>query len=316
MSRVSMRLALTDKQEREIEAFCLIAKENGAVVSLRELIGLASIDASEHELATAFDSHFRLKSRFLLDSGYVLERSSVPEAGAKEAVEAERRRELAQVNLRKASRFGRTLLRGTTVVAVSGGNSYLSADEEEDIDFFCVTKTNGVWPFLLKALVLARIHRLANSGVPELCFSCVMDEKWATREFKKRQPPIFARDALMAKVIGGRSAYHALLKEATWMGEYFPSFYSMWLAETEPLGRQPPCNGAAREGGSALLNSFLFRTLGVFLRMKSRMLNRKLAKARWESAIFVTKMGPGHYIYESNRYRKLRSMYGEIEKDE
>lgn len=311
-----MSVALTERQEREIDAFCQIARENGAAISLRELIELAAIDASEHDLATVFHSNSKLKSKYLLESGFVLDRLGVAEGSWQRSVEEEeRRRERGLENLARASRFGQVLVKGTVLVSVSGANAYLSASEGEDIDFFCVTKTNGVWPFMLKALILARIHRLTNRRVPELCFSCVMDEKWATQEFKKRQPPIFARDALTAKVIGGRPAYHALLEEASWMGEYFPSFYSMRLGETGSTGGNPPRTGTADKSGSAFLNSFLYHTLGAFLRIKSWTLNRKLAKAGWESAIFVTKTGPGHYIYESNRYRKLRSMYGEMEKD-
>ncbi len=71
-----MSLALTEKQEREIEAFCHIAKENGALISLRELIELAAIDSDENELAAAFDSDSKLRSKFILESGYVLERST------------------------------------------------------------------------------------------------------------------------------------------------------------------------------------------------------------------------------------------------
>jgi len=310
-----MSVALTERQEREIEAFCQIARENGAAISLRELIELAAIDANEHELAVAFHSDSKLRSKYLLESGYVLERLSAVEGSWQRMVEGEeRRRERGRQNLKRASRFGQVLLNGTVLVSVSGANAYLSAREDEDIDFFCVTKTNGVWTFILKALILARIHRMANREVPELCFSCVMDEKWATQEFRKRQPPIFARDALTAKVIGGSSAYHALLEEAPWMGEYFPAFYSMRLGETGSRGRQPHRRQAGEKRGSALLNSFLYHTLGVFLRMQSWTLNRRLTKAGWYSAVFVTRLGPGHYIYESNRYRKLRKMYGEIEK--
>ncbi len=229
-----MSVALTEKQQREIEAFCQIARENGAVISLRELIGLAAIDATERELATAFNSDSKLGSKFLLESGYVLERAPVTEGGSKKIVEEEeRRRERARANLKRASRFGRALMRGAVVVSVSGANSYLSAAEGEDIDFFCVTKTNGIWPFMLKALILARIHRLANREVPELCFSCTMDEEWATQAFRERQHPIFARDALTAKVIGGKVAYHDLLEEARWMEGYFPAFYGLRLRETD-----------------------------------------------------------------------------------
>jgi hypothetical protein len=198
---------------------------------------------------------------------------------------------------------------------VSGANSFLSAREDEDIDFFCVTKTNGLWPFMLRALILARIHRIANKDVPELCFSCIMDERWATHTFRRRQHPIFARDALTAKVIGGVPECHALLEKAPWMGDYFPAFYDMRLRETSQRERQSPRREAAGREGSAVTNAFLYHTLGAFLRMKSWTLNRKLTKGGAHSAVFATRIGVGHHIYESNRYRSLRKMYGDMEKD-
>ena len=245
-----MSIALTERQEREIEAFCQIARENGAVISLRELIGLAAIDGSEQELEGAFRSDSKLRSKFLLESGYVLQRSPVSEGTARQAVDEERkRRERARANLNRANRFGRALMKSAVVVSVSGANSYLSAGEKEDIDFFCVTKTNGMWPFMLKALILARIHGLANRDVPELCFSCIMDEEWATQAFRARQDPIFARDALTAKVIGGTLEYHALLEEARWMESYFPAFYGMRLRETDAVESGRSLEG--RAGGEA-----------------------------------------------------------------
>jgi len=309
-----MSVALTARQEREIEAFCQIARENGAAISLRELIELAAIDADEHELATAFDSDSKLRSKYLLESGYVLERLDATEGSPRQKVrEEEERRERARANLARASTFGAALRRGTIIVSVSGANSFLAAREHQDIDFFCVTKTNGMWPFMLKALILARVYRLANKDVPELCFSCVMDENWASQAFKSRQPPIFARDALTAKVIGGRSAYHALLKQAPWMGDYFPAFYNVRLRETTPRGSEALRDGAGQRKGSRVLNALLYHTLGRFLRAKSWTLNRKLTRAGWVSAVFETRIGFGHYIYESNRYRKLSKMYGELE---
>jgi len=313
---VGMSLTLTEKQAREIEAFCQIAGENGAAISLRELIGLAAIEANEHELAAAFRSDSKLGSKFLLESGYVLDRHTVAEGTSRQTVEEEeRRRGLAQANLKMARRFGTALTKGAVLVSVSGANSFLSAGKEDDIDFFCVTKTNGMWPFMLRALILARIHRLANKDVAELCFSCVMDERWATQTFRKRQHPIFARDALTAKVIEGKSTYHVLLEEARWMEDYFPAFYSMRLRETNPREGRSTRDGAVGREGSFVLNSFLFHTLGAFLRMKSWTLNRKLAKAGRRSAVFATRIGVGHHIYESNRYRKLRKLYDVVEKD-
>ena len=307
-----MSIALTEKQEREIEAFWHIANENGATITLSELKSLAAIDASEQELKDAILSNSKLGSRFTLESGYVLERSEGPSQGGQNAVrEAETRRARARANLKTAGNFGRVLLRGAVLVSVSGANSYLSAAEKEDIDFFCVTKTDGMWPFVLKALIVARLYRATHSDVPDLCFSCVMDKGWATEAFRSRQKPIFARDALTAKVIGGTGAYRALLEEARWMGSYFPTFYGMRLRQTGSAGGG--LEGEVEGEGSAVLNALLYHTLGSFLRLKSWALNRKFTKAGRHSAIFAMKIGKGHYIYESNKYRHLRNMYEEIE---
>jgi hypothetical protein len=308
-----MSLALTEKQTREIEALCQIARENGAAISLRELIGLAAIDASEHELEGAFLSDSNMRSRFLLESGFVLERSLVAEKGALQIVEEERRRRArASANLMKAWRFGKMLTKGAVFVSVSGANSYLVARDNEDIDYFCVTRTNGMWRFILKTLILARIHRLANKDVPELCFSCIMDEKWAIQAFMARQPPIFARDALAAKVIGGNGAYHGLLSQASWMEDYFPAHYRTRLRETGLDEHERSRSDGTERGSSAILNSFLFHILGSFLRTKSWALNRKLTKAERYSSIFNAKIGTGHFIYESNKYRNLRAIYEEL----
>src|SRR5579859_5540854 len=105
-----MSVALTERQEREIEAFCQIARENGAAISLRELIELAAIDASEHELATAFHSDSKLGSKYLLESGYVLERPAAADGTPRQAVEEEeQRRNRARANLARAGRFGTAL---------------------------------------------------------------------------------------------------------------------------------------------------------------------------------------------------------------
>jgi hypothetical protein len=311
-----MSLSLTEKQARELEMFCEIARENGAAISLRELIGLAGIPGNELELADAFLGDSKLRSRFLLESGYVFEKSKDSERTAQPIIEEEeKRRARALSNLDKANRFGMALLNGTILVSVSGGNSYLSAGENEDIDFFCVTKTNGMWSFMLKALILARMHGLTNRDVPELCFSCIMDEEWATQAFRARQPPIFARDALTAKVIRGSAALHALLEKASWMETYFPVFYGMRLRETNEAGRGRPYDVAGGKDGSAVVNSFLYHTLGSFLRMKSWALNRKLTKSASHSSIFKTRVGKGYYVYESNSYRRLRRMYGGLVED-
>lgn len=306
-------LTLTEKQARGVAGYCRIAKANGALISLRELISLLPIEASEAQLEEALTRDAALAKRFLVRSGYVIER--VPEDGSEAAralEEEEESKRRANENLTTARHFGRLLRRGALLVSVGGANSYLSAGEEEDIDYFCVTRTGHLWTFMLKGLILARIYRMANRNVPELCFSFEMDEAWAERTFRTRQDPIFARDALTVKLIDGKETYHRLLSEATWMSQYFPVLHEERVRETQPGGRGSTRLATAR---TSVVNFALYYTVGSFLRMKSWALNRRFAKLGERPAEFATKIGVDHCIYESNRYRKLGRMYHELERD-
>jgi hypothetical protein len=301
--------SLSDKHVREVRALCDIARENGALISIKELIALVPLEATEDQLEEAFGSDPRLSGRFFVESGYVLERLGGEDESSSRITVEEEREERARANLETARRFGRFLVKGALLVSVGGGNSYLKARENEDIDFFCVARTGRLWPLMLKGLLLARIFRLANRGVPELCFSFEMDRRWAEEAFKKAREPIFARDALTLKVIEGNETYHSLLDSARWMREIFPGFYTMRLLETRTEASASPERASTL---ASVLNSFLYLTLGRFLRAKSWALNRQFAKRGMRSSIFAVGASKSHYIFESNRYRNLIRMYDEI----
>lgn len=302
--------ALSERHVREVETFCHIANENGSLISLGELLALASIDATEEELRDALLNDPRLEAKFVVEAGYVVRRTSDSGEAARQVAMEEKSKHRAIANLNTANAFGRFLASGTLLVSVGGSNSYLTAKEGEDIDFFCVTRTNGLWPFMLRGLLLARVYRFAHKQVPELCFSFEMDERWAARAFRASKEPIFARDALTAKVINGRKTYRTLLEGAGWMRNFFPVFYTMRLRETEHGGAAE--RREERRSGSAVLNSLLFYSLGSYLRLKSWALNRRFAKEGRRAAIFAVRMSKDFYIYESNRYLNLGRMYDEL----
>ena len=305
-------LTLTEKQAREVETYCRIARENDALISLRELIALVSINASEEELVEAFGRDPRLSSRFAIEAGYLIEKTPGLEKEAGRIVSAEEKsKQRARLNLETARAFGRFLTKGTLLVSVGGANSYLSAREDEDIDYFCVTKTGHLWTFMVRGLLLARIYRMTNARVPELCFSFEMDERWAERTFSRRQDPIFARDALTVKLIAGKSEYHRLLQEASWMKQYFPALYAMRIRESNSGGQAAPLT--VTKPRPSVLNLGLYYTVGSFLRIKSWALNRRFAKRGLLSSEFEARIGPDVCIYESNRYRMLGRMYHELE---
>jgi len=304
---------LLDEAQREaVVEYCRIAAASGAALSTKDLIELLAIDATEEELEGSIASDESLASKVFVESGLVVLISPGSDRGAaREAIkEAERRRSRAIANIEAARVFARLFSKDAIFVAVAGTNSYLSAIEGDDIDYYCITKTDGMWAFLLKALILSRIHSTVSGIRPPFCFSYVMDEKLARNEPRRPKTAVHARDTLTAKVISGDSVYHEILENASWMRSYFPTIYDRRLSETGPRqGDLPPA-----KKGSHVMNSWLFLTLGSYLGLKAWILNRKLAKWGRSDAVFKTWVEPGRLEYASRRYVELGKMYQAEEK--
>jgi hypothetical protein len=305
--------ALLDEAQREaVLAYSKIAASSGALLSLKDLVELLPIDATEEELSESISSDELLESIVFVESGQVvLKRPGSPQGIAREAIEeADRRRRRAIANIEAARVFARLFSKDAIFVAVAGTNSYLSAAAGDDIDFYCITKTDGMWGFMLKSLILSRIRSLVRSTSPPFCFSYVMDEKQAGDESSRPKTAVHARDTLTAKVISGGSAYHAILENAPWMRSYFPTVYDRRVREVE--GEQVPRPSAKK--GSRVTNMWLFLTLGSYVHLRAWVMNRKLAKRGRSDAIFKTWIGPGRLEYMSRRYVEIGKMYEDLEK--
>jgi hypothetical protein len=306
-------VALLDGQQREaVLTYCRIAASSGALLLLKDLLELLAIDATEEELEESISSDESLASKVFVESGRVIMRPPGSDQGnAREATEEEnRRRGRAIANVEAAKRFARLLSKDAVFVAVAGTNSYLSAAEGDDIDFFCITRTDGMWVFMLKSLILSRLSSLVRRRAPPFCFSFVLDEKRAREELSRPKTALYARDTLNAKVISGDAAYHAILENASWMRSYFPTVYERRLGEVGPGEGPPP----SAKKGSRIMNSWLFLTLGSYISLRAWILNRKLAKQGRPDAIFHAGIGPSHLEYASRRYVELGKMYQALEK--
>ncbi len=243
----------------------------------------------------------------MVESGLVLlrQRGSAPASRAEAVLEEGRRRRRAIANLERARDFTGPLSKDAVFVAVAGTSSYLSAAEDDDIDLYCITKTNGMWAFMLKSFILARIYSLTRNRAAPFCFSFMMDERMAKDALTRPHDALFARDSLTAKVISEGDAYYPILERASWMKSYFPSLYERRLREA----------GSHKGGdlhsdmGSKVVNSWLFLTLGSFVSLKAWARNRRLAKDGRRDDLFLTNMGPGHLEFVSRRYLELGSMY-------
>jgi len=295
-----------------VVAYCKIAEASGAALSIRDLVELLAIDTTEEELEDSIASDKSLASKVFAESGLAV--SMVPGSDlvvARKAIEeAERKRSRAIANIEAARVFARLFSKDAIFVAVAGTNSYLSAAEGDDIDYYCITRTDGMWAFMLKALILSRIRSLVRRNTAPLCFSYVMDERQARYEPSRPKTAVHARDTLTAKVISGDATYHAILENASWMRSYFPTIYERRLREAGSGKVESP---SVRKG-SRVLNSWLHLTLGSYLGLKAWVLNRRLVKQGRPDAVFKTWIEPGRLEYASRRYVELGKMYHTAEK--
>jgi hypothetical protein len=310
--RGGVAFSLDEAQREAMLVYCKIAASSGALLSIKDLAELLAIDATEEELEAGISSDQSLVSKVYVESGLVaLLGPGSDRATARKAIEeGERRRRRALSNIEAARVFSRLFSKGTMFVAVAGTNSYLSALEGDDIDYYCITKTDGMWAFMLKALVLSRIISTARRSTPPFCFSYVMDKRQAIDEPRSLGTAVHARDTLMAKVIIGQSTYHAVLERSSWMRSFFPALYERRLRETGQQQEPLPSVGK----GSHILNLWLYRTVGAYLALKAWILNRRLSKQGEQDAVFKAWIEPGRLEYASRRYGELGMMYRALEK--
>ena len=304
---------MPDEAQREaVVAYSKIAAASRALLTLKDLVELLAVDATEEELQRRITSDKSLSSQVSVESGQVaLMGPGSDRAAARQAIEeAEIRRKRALSNIEAARVFSLLFSKGAIFVAVAGTNSYLSVAEGDDIDFYCITKTDGMWAFMLKALILARIRSLTDRTTPPFCFSYVMDERQVMDVSSRPKTAVHARDTLTVKLISGEATYRAILENEPWMRSYFPVIYDRRLKEAGPPQEENP----PAKRGSHVLNSWLFLTLGSFLSLKAWILNRKLAKQGRTGAVFKTWVEPGRLEYASRRYVELGKMYQALEK--
>ncbi len=297
--------SLSENEVAEIVSYARIAELHGTHLSLAEALRLTSTEMSEEELASAW-ARLGLSSEYPLHSGRFVSRRALQEADpAAIAAKVREGGRTVAVNMRIAKAVWRVFSKdGLRVFAVSGGNSYEFARQNDDIDVFCVTRTGSLWPFVLKHLLVSRFYATFRKDIPRLCFSYILDEESARREFSEPKDRLFARDALNLKVVEGHGFFVSLLEGAGWMKELFPKAYAKSVsAAANPAPETGPSTGAR------ILNLFLFRTIGFYIGAKSvldNMRNRKRGTSQFVNELSV---GQGYILFESCKYQSLRGMY-------
>jgi hypothetical protein len=286
-----------------VRLYCDIAKVNGSLLSLSELLAVLPEHRSEEELQWAIKSNPELDARYELRSGFIFERSN---SGSFLESTEQQSRVRAKSNLKHAlSVFPLLHSSEVLLLGIGGSTSYNSASKSKDIDFFCVTRKGTLWLFLARALILSRAYRYLRSDVPDVCLSCTLDSGFAEETFGSPRDSLFARDALSMIVVSGMGFYHRLLRKGSWISEVYPRLYATRQGNVEIIDhpRQEPTVA------HKVANWFLYYIVGTYIRAKSRLLNARLARQGRYDSIFTLLIGEDRCIYESVRYSKMRRMY-------
>ena len=293
----------------EVNFLSGIAKANGSLVSLKDLVALTRTNLSEEQLESSWAKIPELAGSYELKNGLIIERGNNNARSGLTSVDQEQEKKARAKNYARYARDFASLCNSeeTKLIAISGSTSYHSPSATDDLDIFCITRSDRLWLFLTKSLLLARFLHVFRRNEPRICFSYVVDENFVEKEFLPARDALFARDALTTMVVHGREFYEELLKKSSWISSYFPHLYQR---RTNALHHERIASEKRASAPSQkFLNTLLRVLVGNYIAFKSAMLNRKLRKQRKLESLFSTKIGPDHCIFESVRYSKLKAMY-------
>ena len=292
----------------EISFLAGIAKANGSLLSLKDLVALTRTNLSEEQLMSWWAITPELAGFYELKNGLIIERGNDYPGSSPRILDREQEKRARAESYARYAREFASLCTGqeTKLIAISGSTSYHTTSAADDLDIFCITKPDHLWLFLTKSLLLARFLQIFRRSEPRICFSYAVDQNFVINEFLPARDPLFARDALTTIVVHGQEFYEELLKKSSWISNYFPRLYQQ---RTNAVHLEPEREKVASSPSRRFLNTLLLVLVGNYIAFKSAMLNRRLRKQGKFSSLFKARIGPDHCIFESVRYSKLRDMY-------
>lgn len=309
---------LSNRTISKIQTFCNIAKANNASISLEELLSLVPLEVTEKELANAWQKCPTLSDDYAIAEGVIEEKPK--QRGANDSSSwmvvdeglQQRRRQRTIFNMQHADMY-RAWIGNNDIVtlAVSGSTSYQSASETDDLDFFLVARNEAMWICLTRSLILARIFKLSRRNAPSICLSFVANSHLAELHFATNRNALIAREALSAKLLLGYGYYANLLKKNSWIGDYYPKLYESFFNSNR--NDQTTSRRGRTSSLKRIIDLFLYKTVGTYIKIKSDLLNRRLMKQGISSSVFEPRIGKDHCIYESKRYRQLKKMYSKLD---
>ncbi len=211
----------------EISFLAGIAKANGSLLSLKDLVALTRTNLSEEQLMSWWAITPELAGFYELKNGLIIERGNDYPGSSPRILDREQEKRARAESYAQYAREFASFCTGkeTKLIAISGSTSYHTTSAADDLDIFCITKPDHLWLFLTKSLLLARFLQIFRRSEPRICFSYAVDQNFVINEFLRARDPLFARDALTTIVVHGQEFYEELLKKSSWISNYFPRLY-------------------------------------------------------------------------------------------
>jgi|SRR5579875_681004 len=194
--------------------------------------------------------------------------------------------------------------------AVTGSVAYGSAGVSDDLDLLVCTARGAVWVFLARAFfAVRRRSRRGTAGEPSRwCFNFVTDDRTLVEEYHRARGLLYAREALMARVVLGEEFYRALLGSCPWMAVEAPRLYRRWARDGFPP--QPP--SAPAPWPTRITNVVLYFLLAPYLQLAGLRRNHRLRREGRSAQEFRTITRLGRLFYQSRRFDELERRYRDV----
>ena len=192
------------------------------------------------------------------------------------------------------------------LAAISGSTAYAATKKRDDLDFFIVARRNRLWITLVVAMLTAKIGRTRNRDLPVFCFNRILEEGECARVFGSPRDPLFAREALNLRILGGSNYYREVLISASWIDHLFPALFRQIVNSIDA-----PDAITSNENGRfwSILNWAALAALAPYLTFAGLWRNNRLRRAGNFDAQFRTIIRRGFFAYESTKYDLLRETY-------
>jgi hypothetical protein len=196
------------------------------------------------------------------------------------------------------------------MAGISGSVSYETAREDDDVDIIVIARDGTLWTVLWRLLLEARRTRKSFPDGPIICLSYCMEDTPFRKEAGMHRTRLFASDFLNTRVVSGMAYYKDVLRENSWMADFYPAGYARVTGRTAESDGEERQNTAPAGGR---WNGVKYRVAGTYLRMFARARNLLFSIKGMDDCRFRANIAGDRCIYESSKWSHLEKLSGQNE---